>query len=88
MDTYFLSCGVNEIWLQYGTGEHERMLPIHEISTSMGLAESKIIIKAHILTGEDVMSEVGTKYAAIACDPARYLANLEKHPIYQKKTLG
>ena len=95
-NTYFFSCGVNEIWLQYETGEQERMLPIHEISTSMGPAESKVIIKAHILTGEDVMNKVlsidiyiyGTKYAAIACDPARYLANFGETPIYQKKTLG
>ena len=56
------------------------MLPIHEISTSMGPAESKVIINAHILTGEDVMSKVGTKYAAIACDPARYLANFGETP--------
>ena len=47
------------------------MLPIHEISTTMGPAQSKVMIKAHILTGEDIKSKVGTKHAAKVFDPAR-----------------
>ena len=77
---YFLSCGDNEIWLHYGIEDNERMLPIHEISTTMGPAQSKVMIKAHILTGEDIKSKVGTKHAAKVFDPARYLTNFGETP--------
>ena len=46
----------------------------------MGPAQSKVLIKAHILTGEDIMSKVGTKHAAKIFDPARYLANFGETP--------
>ena len=33
------------------------------------------MIKAHILTGDDYMSKVGTKHAAMASDPVQYSTN-------------
>ena len=51
------------------------MIPLHEVSTSIGPAKSLTMIKAHILTGGDVLSKVGTKHAAVQMNPEQYLAN-------------
>ena len=51
------------------------MLPLHEISATLVPEMSKVLIKVHILTGEDVMSKVGTKHAAYSMDPLRHLIN-------------
>ena len=32
-----------------------------------------VIMKAHILTGCDVTSKIGTKSAALSCEPERFL---------------
>ena len=55
---YLQTHGLKELWQQYGTGEKRRRLPLHQA-----------VIKAHILTGDDCMSKVGTKHAAMTCDP-------------------
>ena len=47
---YFLSSGATEIWLNFGIGEYERMIPMHEVSTILGPAKSLSMIKAHIIT--------------------------------------
>ncbi|KAH3722038.1 hypothetical protein DPMN_064987 [Dreissena polymorpha] len=33
------------------------------------------MIKAHILTGDDCMSNVGTKHAAVTSEPVQFLIN-------------
>ena len=69
---YFQALGMKEIWQQYGTGETH----LHCIKQSLlGAPLAKTVIKAHILTGEDCMSKVGTKNAAMTCDPVQYLTN-------------
>ena len=70
---HFSSLGVKEVWLQFDTGEHKRMLPIHQVPAVIGAAKSKAILKAHILSGDDCMSKMGTKHAAILFDPEFYL---------------
>ena len=67
--------GMKEIWQQYGTGEKRRMLPLHQAVSNLGAPLAKTVIKAHILTGDDCMSKVGTKHAALASDPVQYLTN-------------
>jgi hypothetical protein len=72
----FQALGLKEIWQQYSTGEKRRMLPLHlQAVSKLGAPLAKCLIKAHILTGDDCMSKVGTKNAAIATDPVRYLMN-------------
>jgi len=72
----FQALGLKEIWQQYSTGEKRRMLPLHlQAVSKLGAPLAKCVIKAHILTGDDCMSKVGTKHAAIATDPVRYLMN-------------
>ncbi|KAL7406573.1 hypothetical protein ABVT39_022458 [Epinephelus coioides] len=72
---YFQALGMEEIWQQYGTGEKQRMLPLHQAVSKLGVPLAKTVIKAHILTGDDCMSKVGTKHAALASDPVQYLTN-------------
>ena len=72
---YFQELGMKEIWQQYGTGEKRRMLPLHQAVSRLGTPLAKTVIKAHILTGDDCMSKVGTKHAAMASDPVEYLTN-------------
>ena len=72
---YFKSVGVKEVWQQYGVGDNRRMLPIHQVLTVLGEVKCKAILKAHILTGEDCLSKIGTKHAAIHFSPEKYLIN-------------
>ena len=48
---HFLSSGASEIWLNFGIGNSERMISMHEVSTTLGPAKSLAMIKAHMLTG-------------------------------------
>ena len=41
----------------------------------MGPSLAKTVIKAHMLTGDDCMIKVGSKHAAMACDPINYMTN-------------
>jgi hypothetical protein len=66
---------MKEIWQQYGTGEKRRMLPLHQAISRLGTPLAKTMIKAHILTGDDCMSKVGTKHAAVTSDPIQFLMN-------------
>src|SRR6218665_54842 len=70
---YLQDLGLKEFWQQYGTGEKRRMLPLHQAVCQLGPSLAKTVIKAHILTGDDCMSKVGTKHAAMSCDPVQYL---------------
>ena len=56
------------------------MLPLHEIATTLGSAKTKVMVKAHILTGEIVMSKVYSKHAAIALNPDVFLKNFGEDP--------
>ena len=67
--SYHQTLGLQEMWQQYGTGEKRRMLPLHTAVSQLGASLTKTVIKAHILTGDDCMSKVGTKHAAMASDP-------------------
>ena len=72
--------GAKEVWQQYGVGDNRQMLPIHQVLQSLGEVKSKTLLKAHILTGEDCMSKVGTKHAAIHFKPEQYLINFGEEP--------
>ena len=42
----------------------------HPVHQRIGTSAAKSVIKAHILTGNDHLSKVGTKYAALHFNPA------------------
>ena len=69
----FQTLGSEELWQQYGTGENRKMLPLHHAVSKLGVPLAKSIIKAHILTGNDSMSKIGTKHAAMVSDPVQFL---------------
>ena len=60
----FFPLGLKELWLRYGTGAKQRFIPIHTLCIKIGNIQYSVL-KAHILTGCDVMSKVGTKLAAV-----------------------
>ena len=35
----------------------------------------KTVLKAHILSGDDVLSKIGTKKAALLCEPVKYISS-------------
>ncbi len=52
------------------------MLPLHDIVNQLGESLSNVVVKAHILTGNDCVSKVGTKRSALSCNPVQYLMNI------------
>ena len=70
----FIQSGLIELWLQYGTSESRRLIPLHLWYTKLGVAWCKNLIKVHIITGNDYLSTIGTKLAAIRLDPLKYLS--------------
>lgn len=71
--TVFHEKGVAEIWVTFGAGEKKRFIPIHHLLIRLGPELCRVIIKAHILTGDDVLSKIGSKKSAIKSDPTTYL---------------
>jgi len=69
----FMKSGLEELWIRIGTGEKRRFLPLHELFQKKGEIFCKAVLKAHILTGEDCMSKIGTKNASMTWEPERYL---------------
>ena len=65
--------GLKDIWIEFGTGEKRRLLPLHIISDQMGEPLCRVLFKAHILTGDDITSSIGTKLAAMQCNPLNHL---------------
>ena len=66
--------GLTELWQKYG--HPPRMVPVHSIYSQIGPAVSRNIIKAHIITGNDVLSKIGSKKCAVSSDYLQYLSNL------------
>ena len=76
----FKDRGMGEIWIKFGTGERARLIPIHLLADILGKNMSCAIMKAHILSGCDVTSKVGTKTAALKYNPEIYLAQFGESP--------
>ena len=70
----FVKNGLEELWLQYGTGESRRMIPLHLWFVELGVDWCKVLIKVHVLTGNDFLSTIGTKLAAVKLNPIQYLS--------------
>ena len=47
---------VSELWIMFGTGKNQRMLPIHEIAKKLGQEKSQSLPLFHALTGCDTTS--------------------------------
>lgn len=66
--------GLEELYCLYGTGENRRYLPLHKMQFALGDAMSHVIVKAQVLSGDDYLSKIGTKHAAIMSEPVKYLS--------------
>ena len=62
---HFTSEGLQELWVKYGTGTHERFIPLHLIAEKLGITFCKVVYKAHVLPGCDMTSKVGSKTNAL-----------------------
>ena len=71
---YLKRKGLKELWQKFGTGEKKRLIPLHDILEKMGESFCKVVLKAHVLTGDDSMSKIGTKKSALVNgNPVEYL---------------
>jgi len=61
--------------VEFGHGERRRHLPLHILADRLGLNICQVLVKVHVLTGDDALSKIGTKHAAYTCDPDHYLHN-------------
>lgn len=66
--------GLEELYCLYGTGENRDYLPIHKMHANLGDPMCRVVIKAHVLTGDDALSKIGSKHAALALEPIKYLS--------------
>jgi hypothetical protein len=48
--------GLNKLWIHFGVGKHIRLIPIHELSTSLGPRKCAALPAFHALTGCDTVS--------------------------------
>merc|ERR1739842_287339 len=67
--------GLTHIWVMYGTGDNKRFEPLHTIYHRLSIRLSRVVVKAHILTGDDGLSKIGTKLAALCHDPVKDLSS-------------
>ena len=70
----FLSMGVQQLWIKFGTGDNSRYIPIHTLADKLGENNCQMVLKVHGLTGCDVTSKLGTKAAGMKAD-IRQLVN-------------
>ena len=84
---HFIDNGLQELWVQFGTGDRRRMIPLHIISQKLGRTLCLSFLKAHVLTGDDYMSRIGTKHAALASNPSQLLANFAETDVLSDEDL-
>ena len=72
----FSQIGLKEMWPQYGTGTNQCLISIHILCAKIGDNIRISLLKAHIITGSDVTSKVGTKAAALKKIPEFCLVKL------------
>ena len=65
--------GLRELWVQFGSGERKRHLPLHIVAEKLGQDMCKVLVKVHVLTGDDALSRIGTKHAPFTCELQKYL---------------
>ena len=82
---------LKELWVEYGTGEKRSCIHLHSMADKMGESLCRVVVKADILTGDDITSRIGTKLAAMQCNPTTYPSEFAErkelqNDIAQKRT--
>ena len=62
-----------DLWVEFGSGEHRRQLPLHILATRLCPSLCRALVKVHVPIGDDALSKIGTKHAALVCEPEKYL---------------
>ena len=70
--------GLKQLWVRAGIGDSTRFIPLHTLAARMSTPLSKVLPAIHSLTGCDTTSKMGTKTAALKCDPLIHLAEFGK----------
>jgi len=81
----FKEGGLQERWVQFGTGEKRRMIPLHALHFKLVEDLCHVYIKAHIMTDDYALSKMSTQHAAFTCTPTRFLS-LHRHLFSLKHT--
>ena len=68
----FSRMGLKKIWIRVGKGDSERFIPVHKLYKRLGPLR-KVLLAAHIGTGCDYISKVGTKLGALNAIPEKFL---------------
>ena len=76
---YYLSIykeyGLKQIWIRIGSGEKQRLIPVHTLGKMFGPELCKVVLKPLIGTGWDYLSQVVTKKSALKADHILHLYN-------------
>ena len=67
---------IQELWIAFGTGQHLRYIPVHEIAAALGPDRSEALPMFHAYTGCDTVSSFATKGKKSAWDTWRSHENV------------
>ena len=84
----FLGLSLQGLGMMFGVGDKTRFLPLHLLLYKIGVPKCKVIYKAHILTGSDSTSKIGSKKSAINAKPELYLQRFGEENNYWSKLLN
>ena len=73
--------GLEELLIKGGLGDTTRYIPLHTMYTKVGVEVCSVLPALQSLTGCDITSKVGSKKAAMAANPARYLRWFGRHDV-------
>ena len=69
----FKSEGLQKMWLRIEKKEAQRFIPIHTVTDKLGPSITQVLLKAHLGTGCDYLSKIGTKHGALKASPEKFL---------------
>ena len=72
----FKKNGLKKILIRYGTGNTRRFIPVHKIYEKLGNSVSSVLLKAHVLTGCDLTSKIGTKERVLKACAEPFFTNV------------
>ena len=70
---HFKENGIQKLWIRIGSGATRRHITISHLYNRMPKPLIKVLLAAHIGTGCDTLSRIGTKLAALNAIPELYL---------------
>jgi hypothetical protein len=82
---HFKERGLQKVWIRMGSGTTKRHIPIHHLYHRMPKPLVRVLLAAHIGTGCDTLSKVGTKLAALNAIPEKYLDGFGKGELTEEQ---